>query len=202
MYRSTPRVIAIKTGYKLRETAFIKTVTHHSDPWRHWIANDFFDTDTLIEIKSIPHTNIQRTAGRRVGSDRLFINDACQHAYPNLWRTWCDLKAGGILNQWFSDQTGLDYSDLFPRLEIISDFGPFVLEPHHDHLEKRLTAMIYTDHERLWPGTMLSDGSRVDSRDNLCFFFVPSTETVHSYPFTTFDQVRRCVQINYWTYLA
>jgi hypothetical protein len=67
-------------------------------------------------------------------------------------------------------------------------------------LEKKLSAMIYTDHQQLYPGTALSDGSRVESRDNRCFFFVPDTDTVHSYPPAHFDQVRRCLMINYWTY--
>ena len=186
----------------MRGTAFTRTVIKHSNPWQHWIAHDFFDFKTLVEIKSIPHTSTQSNPGRRVGSERLFVDDFFQIQYPNLWRVWCDLQTGGTLNQWFTSHTGVNYSDLFPRLEIISDIGDFVLEPHHDHLEKRLTAMIYTDHECLWPGTMLSDGSRVESRDNLCFFFVPSEETIHSYPSTTFDKIRRCVQINYWTYRA
>lgn len=89
---------------------------------------------------------------------------------------------------------------MYLRLEVISDWGNFELTPHHDHLEKKLSAMVYTNHEQLYPGTALSDGTRVEAIDNRCFFFEPAVDTIHSYPATTFESVRRCLMINYWSY--
>ena len=106
----------------------------------------------------------------------------------------------GQYRDFFEQATGLDYGGLYPRVEVISDIGDFYLEPHVDLPEKRLTALIYTDHARLYPGTGLTNGTHVESRDNRCFFFVPGPDTWHDYPATHFDQVRRCLQINYWTY--
>ena len=169
------------------------------EPWQHWIADNFLDEQTLAEVKSIPHQRQQQTAGKRVGQDRLFIDDAVQHQYPHLHALWQDLHSGEV-KQYFESFTGLDYTGLVPRVEVISDIGDFYLETHHDLLEKRLTALVYTDYEKLWPGTMLGDSHRVEARDNRCVFFVPSPDTWHSYPLTHFDVVRRAMQINYWTY--
>lgn len=168
-------------------------------PWPHWIVDNFLTAGALTELKSIPHLREQQQDGRRVGSDRLFIDNQHQTLYPHLWALYRSLHTGSI-KEYFERHTGLDYSDLVVRIEVISDIGDFYLEPHHDHLEKRLTALVYTDYQQLWPGTQLSDGSHVESKDNRCFFFVPSQETYHGYPRTHFDCVRRALQINYWTY--
>jgi hypothetical protein len=172
---------------------------HNTQPWPHWIVDDFLTPACLQELKSIPHSRPQQHDGRRVGSDRLFIDQTNQVQYPQLWALYQSLESGAA-KKYFEQHTGIDYTGLTVRVEVISDIGDFYLEPHHDHLEKRLTALVYTDHERLWPGTQLSDGSQVESRDNRCFFFVPSELTYHEYPLTHFDCVRRALQINYWTY--
>lgn len=168
-------------------------------PWRHWIADDFLSAECLAEVKSIPMQNVQAKAGRRVGSDRLFITEQHRDVYPQLYQLWLDLH-NGKTKKYFEELTGIDYTDLHPRLEVISDWGDFYLEPHHDHLEKRLTVMIYTDHEKLYPGTDITGHGRIESKDNRAFFFVPAENTIHGYPATHFDSVRRCLQINYWTY--
>jgi len=170
-----------------------------SSPWQHWITDDFLSQECLAEVKSIDYKVPQLNQGKRTGSDRMFITDQHAEQYPRLYSLYKSLFDGEY-KLFFESCTGLDYTGLFPRLEVVSDYGDFYLAEHHDHLEKRLTAMLYTDYEDLYPGTMLSDGSRVESKDNRCFFFVPSTDTYHSYPATTFKTVRRCLQINYWTY--
>lgn len=175
----------------------MNTAVSHSWPWQHWIADDWLSPDALQELKTIDHAHQQSVPGRRRQSQRTFVSDDHRYCWPHLHALWQDLH--GPLRDWFSDHTGINYRDLYVRLEVISDVGWFELEPHCDHLEKRLTAFVYTDHAQLWPGTLLVQGHRVDSRDNRCFFFVPGAETVHSYPRTYFDQVRRCLQINYWT---
>lgn len=133
-----------------------------------------------------------------MGGDRLFITGDSTD-YPHLAALYRSLEDGELKN-YFESHTGLDYTGLFPRVEVISDIGDFYLEPHPDQPEKRLTALVYTDHERLWPGTELVDGTRVEAADNRCFFFVPAENTIHSYPHTHFNRVRRALQINYWTY--
>jgi hypothetical protein len=168
-------------------------------PWQHWIADNFLTAECLAEVKSVDHTVTQVIAGKRVDSMRLFINDSHATQYPQLYKLYCSLHHGEY-RDFFENYTGIDYSTLFPRVEVISDIGEFYLEPHYDLKEKRLSALIYTDHERLYPGTGLGNGTRVDSKDNRCFFFVPGQHSLHDYPLTTFETVRRCLQINYWTY--
>ena len=170
-----------------------------SSPWKHWITDNFLSQECLAEVKAVDHTVRQSSYGKRADSHRLFITDNHSIQYPHLHSLYKSLFDGEY-KLFFETHTGLDYTNLVPRLEVVSDYGEFYLEEHRDHLEKRLTAMLYTDYEELYPGTMLSDGSRVESKDNRCFFFVPSTDTYHSYPATTFKTVRRCLQINYWTY--
>lgn len=175
--------------------------TKRLEPWRHWLVDGFLTAPCLQEVKSIQHTVPQQNYGRRVGQGRLFVDDSNGDQYPHLYQLYTSLKSG-VYRRYFEYHTGQDYTGLFPRLEVISDIGDFYLAPHPDQPEKRLTALVYTDYETLYPGTQLSDGSRVPSRDNRCFFFVPAADTVHGYPATRFDQIRRCVQINYWTYQA
>lgn len=171
----------------------------HSFPWTHWTAANFLDPACLSELKAIDHRRYQQTQGKRLGNQRLFVDQHNADLYPNLYQLWCDLQQGS-LQHYFSKHTGIDYAGLYPRIEVISDIGDFYLEPHHDHLEKRLTALVYTDHEQLWPGTVLGESHRIAVQDNLCMFFVPSEQTMHHYPATHFDTVRRALQINYWTY--
>jgi hypothetical protein len=171
----------------------------NNTPWPHWIVDNFLTFGALAELKSIPHQRPQQAQGRRVGPDRMFLTEQCFLQYPHLGALCHSLRTGKM-REYFEQHTGIDYSNLYLRVEVISDIGDFYLEPHHDHLEKRLTALVYTDYEHLWPGTQLSNGVQIQSQDNRCFFFVPSTETYHEYPLTHFSSVRRALQINYWTY--
>lgn len=191
-------MIGNKTGNKLHNKHLSNT--HEiQQPWTHWIVDDFLSESCLAEVKSISHSSEQQNHGKRAGGRRFFITDRHAQQYPQLYQLWRSLHHGQY-RQFFESHTGLDYTGLHPRLEVISDIGSFYLEPHCDRPEKRLTALVYTDFEQLYPGTQLGDSYRVPSRDNRCFFFVPDETTVHSYPHTTFESVRRCLQINYWTY--
>lgn len=174
-------------------------VQKFSEPWTYWLADDFLTPECLAELKSIDSEYKQTEAGRRVGSERFFIEKEHRYEYPELYKLYLSLDSGEM-KQFFSDQTGIDYTDLYLRVEVVSDYGNFYLEPHHDHLEKRLSALVYTDHARLWPGTTITGYGAVESQDNRCFFFVPAEDTMHEYPATEFDTVRRCLMINYWTY--
>lgn len=171
----------------------------HTKPWPHWTKENFLSPAALAELKGIQHQRLQQTQGKRVGDQRLFIDDTNSNEYPHLYNVWRSLN-GGELQSYFEHHTGMNYSGLHPRLEVISDIGDFYLEQHHDLLEKRLTVLVYTDHEKLWPGTQLGTSHRVEVKDNLAMFFVPSEDTWHSYPPIHFDCVRRALQINYWTY--
>lgn len=171
----------------------------HTTPWTHWIVDDFLTPECLNEVKTVKHVNPQVNAGRRVGSDRLFITDQSENEYPHLYQLYRSLH-NGEYRDYFEHYTQTKFDGLYPRVEVISDYGLFSLAPHHDHLEKKLTAILYTDYEVLYPGTELSDGHRVPTKDNRCFYFIPALDTMHSYPETNFQKVRRCLQINYWTY--
>jgi len=178
----------------------MQAIINHN-PWTHWIADDFLTAKCLTELKSVKHNRWQFTHGKRVGNGRLFIDNTVAEQYPELYKLYQSLHSG-VYKEFFESNTGLDYTNLYPRLEVISDIGDFYLKPHYDMPEKRLTALVYTNYEKLYPGTGLGDGTRIESRDNRCFFFVPSNQSLHDYPATHFDCVRRCLQINYWTYSA
>jgi hypothetical protein len=175
-------------------------VTTNLQPWQHWIVDDFLSVDCLAELKSVSHCVPQLTAGKRVGSDRLFVDHNTANQYPELYKLYESLHSGAYKN-FFENHSGLDYTGLYPRVEVISDLGDFYLEPHCDLAEKKLTAIVYTDYTRLWPGTNLYPGNhRIPVLDNRCFFFVPGPDTLHGYQQVCFTTVRRCLQINYWTY--
>ncbi len=168
-------------------------------PWQHWIVDNFLSENCLRELKSIPFTNFQMIKGKRTGSERLFITEKNKDQHPELFKLHQSLEDGEY-KKFFETCTGLKFDELYVRVEVISDFGEFELEEHCDRPEKKLSAMVYTDYEELYPGTLLTNGHQIESKDNRCFFFVPSSETYHSYPLTNFKKVRRCLMINYWTY--
>ena len=173
--------------------------TTHNTPWLHWIADDFLTPGCLSEVKSVEHVVEQALPGRRFDSKRLFIEDTHAKDYPHLHKLYRSLHDGEY-KQFFENYTGIDYSEMFPRVEVISDIGDFWLQPHYDRPAKRLSALVYTDHTQLYPGTGLGNGTRIESKDNRCFFFVAGEHSLHDYPLVHFPTVRRCVQINYWTY--
>jgi len=170
-----------------------------NNPWQHWIVDDFLDAATLAEVKSVEHIVEQAKPGKRVDSVRLFINDEHEKQYPYLYHLYRSLR-NGAYKTFFEYYTGIDYTDMYPRVEVISDIGDFWLEPHYDRPAKKLSALLYTDYTQLYPGTGLGDGTRVESKDNRCFFFVAGEHSLHDYPLIHFPTVRRCLQINYWTY--
>jgi hypothetical protein len=171
-----------------------------SQPWTYWMADDFLDSETLLEVKNIKHVLPQQNHGTRLNSNRLFVNDTNKNLYPHLHSLFQSLICGYYRN-FFEQVTKYDFSNLFPRLEVISDIGAFYLEPHHDLLEKKLSAIVYTD---LHQGTTIYDDVAihhvVESKNNRCMFFIPAPNTMHGYPYTFLHKVRRCLIINYWTY--
>ena len=171
----------------------------YNSPWSHWIVDDFLSSDCLSELKNIDDLVPQLLEGRRYGSERLFINQSNKELYPNLYKLYESLL-NGEYRRFFEEHTGKNFDGMFPRIEVISDIGEFSLAPHTDRKEKLLTAIVYTNHSKLYPGTAISETQRIESKDNRCFFFVPGDDTVHSYPLTYFETVRRCLHINYWTY--
>lgn len=171
----------------------------YTDPFQHWTVDNFLTENCLTELKEIEHVCEQAEFGKRVDSNRLFVSDMPYEAVPNLWELQNSISSGPY-RVFFEHVTKQSFEGTFPRIEIISDFGEFELQPHHDHLEKKLSAMVYTDHKELYPGTVLGDDYQVEAKDNRCMFFVPSTETWHHYPKTNFTSVRRALMINYWTY--
>ena len=173
--------------------------TTFDKPWKHWIVDDFLDDDTLYEVKSIEHEVDQALPGKRRDSVRMFITDEHEKEYPHLHHLYRSLH-NGAYKTFFEYYTGIDYTGMYPRLEVISDIGDFWLDPHYDRPQKRLSALLYTDHTQLYPGTGFGDGTRVESKDNRCFFFVAGDHSLHDYPLVHFQTVRRCLQINYWTY--
>ena len=171
----------------------------YNTPFKHWTVDNFLTKDCLAELKAIEHNSVQEEEGRRASSERLFVLNIPRHAVPNLW----DLQDGiadGAYRLFFENVTGQQFDGTFPRIEIISDFGPFSLKKHHDHLEKKLSAMLYTDYQELYPATVLGEDYQVEAKDNRCMFFVPSHDTWHHYPETNFTKIRRGLMINYWTY--
>jgi hypothetical protein len=168
-------------------------------PWKHWIVDNFLNEQCLLELKSVPFQNHQMVKGKRTGSQRLFVTEKNKDQYPELFKLYKSLQSGDY-KEFFENSTGTNFDNLHVRVEVVSDFGEFELDEHCDRPEKKLSAMVYTDYEELYPGTMLKENYQIESKDNRCFFFIPNEDTLHSYPRTNFTKVRRCLMINYWTY--
>jgi hypothetical protein len=180
----------------------MNNLNFYNEPWPYWIIDNFLPTEALTELKSIDHVMPQIQPGHRLNKNRLFITENNALEYPNLYNVYKSLVSGSY-KEFFEEHTKKKYNDLYPRVEVISDYGPFFLETHHDLLEKKLSALIYTDHEDLHPGTAIYDGDKyhhtVESKDNRCMFFNPAPNTMHAYHPTVFTKIRRGLMINYWS---
>jgi hypothetical protein len=95
-------------------------------PWQHWIVDDFLSAECLAEVKSVGHVAPQLVPGKRVDSARLFIDESQCDQYPHLYALWQSLHSGNYKN-FFEIYTGIDYTGLYPRVEVISDIGDFYL---------------------------------------------------------------------------
>lgn len=172
-------------------------------PWTYWIEDNFLDSETLAELKSIDHRSLQTKSGHRLSDTRFFITESSKDSLPNLYKFYQSLH-NGYYKKFFEEHTNRNYDGLYPRVEIVSDFGSFYLERHHDLLEKKLSALVYTDFEELYSGTLIYNDTQehhlIETKDNRCMFFNPDSDTWHGYPQTTFNTVRRCLMINYWSY--
>jgi hypothetical protein len=174
-------------------------------PWTYWITDNFLSNDMLAELKNISHKSTQIESGKRLSESRLFITEDYQKILPNLHDFYLSLN-NGHYKSFFEEHTKQSYAGMFPRVEVVSDYGSFYLERHHDLFDKKLSALVYTNHEELHPGTLIYDNitehHRIETKDNRCMFFNPTNTTWHGYPATTFKSVRRCLMINYWSYQA
>jgi hypothetical protein len=196
----------------------LNQIFKHLTPFEHWEFNDCLDNDSLYEISysKIPDgeraydgTRAADHTGEGLdGKLRLFITKENNLHFPYLTKVINFLqeklsveKISKILNK--------DLSSSYVRLEIIGDKKGFWLKPHKDISEKLMTMMIwanpYQESESL--GTDLYDNNlnkvkTIQYKHNSGYFFSSGQDTWHGLEQKEIKKERRCIQINYVSFVT
>jgi hypothetical protein len=175
----------------------------YSDPWEHYMEDNFLPTDILEELKNIKiDSNNAFVSGTRTGiPGRHFFtpekNDDITKKLINniIGRT-----------KEFQDKFGYDLSDSYLRVELAQDDEQQWIVPHLDVLDKRITMIVYIDHDdndstNLGTDLYASEDDsvyvRAEWKNNRCLVFKPTEEKWHGIKERSYKGRRLVLLINY-----
>ena len=193
-------------------------IIKHSFPFEYWELNDCLDINSLDEISysTIPEgkraydgTRAADHTGKGLdGKLRLFITKENNNYFPHLTKVINSLQDKLTVER-ISKILNKDLSSSYVRLEIIGDKKGFWLKPHKDIPEKLMTMMIwanpYKESENL--GTDLYDNNlkkvkTIQYKHNAGYFFSSDQDTWHGLELKEIKKERRCIQINYVSFVT
>lgn len=196
----------------------LNKIISYSEPFNHWELNNCLDKLSLDEIsfseipsgeRSYDGTRAADHTGKgKDGKLRLFITKKNSQLFPNLTKVINILQSKQIVQK-ISTLLNKNLSKSFVRLEIIGDKEGFWLKPHKDIEEKLMTMMIwsnpYLESEDL--GTDLYDKDfklikTIKYIHNNGYFFSSGEDTWHGLEMKNIKRERRCIQINYVSFMT
>lgn len=149
-------------------------VTKYTDPWEHYIVDDFLDESTFdmvqATIEQFPRANPKE-------QETLFLKKSGYHAiYQAIYDTYVE---------YIRDYVDPNILDTNIRMEYSSCGNGFVYNIHRDHVAKIFSFVFYVSEEGT--GTSLYDASgqtlvkEVEWKPNRAFAFFRGEDTFHSY---------------------
>ena len=175
----------------------------YCDPWEHYMEDNFLPIDILEELKDIKiNSNNGFVSGTRTGipGRHFFTPEKNDDITRKL--------IGHIIGRTkeFEDKFGYDLSDSYLRVELAQDDEQQWIVPHLDVLDKRITMIVYIDHDdnnTTELGTDLytsEDDSvyvRAEWKNNRCLVFKPTEEKWHGIKKRSYKGRRLVLLINY-----
>jgi hypothetical protein len=176
-------------------------------PFRHWLLEDALPDSAALAIADLPFAppEIGDTEGRREthNSTRRFFSAENRAAFPVCESVaaafQCDAMTGLL-----AEETGVNLSGSYLRIEYCQDSDGFWLEPHTDIGAKLFTMLIYLSDrpEAEGWGTDIYDSDKRHAGSapggfNKGVIFVPGSDTWHGVEKRAFSGVRKSIIVNY-----
>jgi hypothetical protein len=187
----------------------IQNAQANSEPYPHWVLNDFFPADVYAELRDLPFVapDLGGVSGTREvhNATRVYFDKQNQSRYPVVRDVSDALQDPEIVGLFASTFDGR-LSDSLLRIEYAQDTGGFWLKPHTDIGVKNFTMLTYLsdDPEHRDLGTdIYSDAETHYGRPpfvpNSCLVFIPSDRTWHGFEAREITGVRKSIIVNYVT---
>lgn len=175
----------------------------YSEPWEHYMEDDFLPIDILENLKSIKiNSNNAFVSGTRTGiPGRHFFTP---EKNDDITKKLIDHIIGRTKE--FQDKFGYDLSDSYLRVELAQDDENQWIVPHLDVLDKRITMIVYIDHDDdqttdlgtdLYTSENDSKYVRAEWKNNRCLVFKPTEEKWHGIKKRSYKGRRLVLLINY-----
>jgi hypothetical protein len=172
-------------------------------PWEHYIQDNFLPANIIEKLKGIQiNSNNENCGGTRTGiPGRYFFT-------PEKNDETTETVVGHILNRKdeFENMFGYDLSNSYLRVELAQDDENQWIVPHLDVLDKRITMIVYIDHddentENLGTDLYISNDDsefvRAVWKNNRCLAFKPTEEKWHGVKKRSYKGRRLVLLINY-----
>ena len=174
-------------------------MTKYTDPWEHFVIDNFLPKDILKSLQEIIiHSDNSTCDGTRTPVvNRYFFTP---NKLDTLTLSVIDFFRTNTKN--FEAQFGYDLQNSYLRVELAQDNDGFWQVPHIDTFEKRITIIVYIDCEDKDLGTDLysspdSNYTRVEWKNNRCFVFRTDETKWHGFTKRNFKGNRRVLLVNY-----
>jgi len=191
-------------------------LTNHTYPFNHWTVDQPLSEEAIDEIYQvkIPEGKVifdGTRAGDKTGNDllgklRVYINKDNSNDFPELNKLVQEMRSKEC-TKIISKMIGIDLSDSFVRLEVISDKDGFWLEPHCDIKEKLMSSILfvnkYGESENLGTDFYTPDmkvAKTIPYRNNYGYIFTAEKDSWHGLEKKKIKKERRCLQLNYVTF--
>ena len=201
----------------------------HNDPFKHWELNEPLSNEAIQEIikANIPNVaehNLTHDGTRAIDGGaaefregiasggkaikfRCFITKDNAEQFPELVKLINELQSKET-HQKISQLINKDLSNSYVRIEVICDRKGFWLKPHCDIKEKLLSCLLFINkfNESEELGTdlyneKLEKVKTVPYKNNYGYFFSSGPGTWHGMEKKEIVKERRCLQVNYVTFL-
>ena len=176
----------------------------YTEPWEYYMEDDFLPTDILEKLKAIQiNSNNENCGGTRTGiPGRHFFTP---EKNDDITKTLIENILGRTSE--FQDKFGYDLSDSYLRVELAQDDEHQWIVPHLDVLDKRITMIVYIDHDDenttnlgtdlYASGDIDSEFVRAEWKNNRCLVFKPTEEKWHGVKKRSYKGRRLALLINY-----
>ena len=175
----------------------------YSDPWEHYMEDNFLPIDILEKLKAIKiESNNENCGGTRTGiPGRYFFTP---EKNDDITKTLVQHILGRTKE--FQNKFGYDLSDSYLRVELAQDDEHQWIVPHLDVLDKRITMIVYIDHDDdnttdlgtdLYTSENDSEYVRAEWKNNRCLVFKPTEEKWHGIKKRSYKGRRLVLLINY-----
>ena len=175
----------------------------YSKPWEYYMEDNFLPVSLVEDLKNVKIDSVnENCGGTRTGiPGRFFFTPEKKDSITNKL---VDHILGRTKE--FESKFGYDLSHSFLRVELAQDDEHQWIVPHLDVLDKRITMIIYLDHDDpdtsklgtdLYSHKNDKNFIRAEWKNNRCLAFKPTEEKWHGVSKRSYKGRRLVLLVNY-----